>query len=159
MIRSKKHVRRSDAEKCLMCCPFDFNRYGDIMVNVMLVILCFFLTSVNLWWIFFWFLISMLFIYAWDHYRFLRQCSETHFNSQRMDNASQYLAALPCALLAGALAFKQFGGQALAGRTWKRHEDLIKGAVWGTVGMAFLLHLVLHILFVRFVVTRIVPLP
>merc|ERR1719399_1399236 len=98
-----------------------------------------------------WLFASNLFIYVWDHYRFLRQCSETHFNSQRMDNASQYLAALPCALLAGALAFKQFGGQALSGRTWKHHADLIQGAVWGTVITAFLLHLLLHILFVRFV--------
>merc|ERR1719420_1847887 len=85
LVRSRPQASRKDAEQCLMCVPMDLNRYGDILINVMLVILCFFLTSVNLWWIFFWLSASLIFIYLWDHYRFLRQCTETHFNTMRMD--------------------------------------------------------------------------
>lgn len=140
-----------------MALPFDLNRYGDILVNVMLVILCFFLTSVNLWWIFFWFLISMLFIYAWDDYRFLRQCSETHFNTQRMEITGQYLTAFPCALLAAAVVFKLYGGQALEEEAWEDYKYLLKHTVWVTALAAFWIHLLLHCLFLRYAVPLLVP--
>merc|ERR1719375_2954131 len=160
MIRSKKHVRRSDAEKCLMCCPFDFNRYGDIMVNVVLVILCFFLTSVNLWWIFFWLFISSAYIYAWDHYRFLRLCSETHFNAKHMEVPSQYMSAVPCALLGAAFVFKLNSDKNAFGGTGVSKEDLKdfwKYGVFLCSFGAFLAHLVFHCLMLRLVFPRPAP--
>lgn len=157
LVRSRRtKVSRRDAEGCLMCCPMDLNRYGDILVNVVLVVMCFFLTSLELWWIFFQLAISNAFIYIWDDYRFLRQCCETHFNTQRMDIVGHYLAAVPNALLAAAFVFKLYGGQAMVA-TWDRHEFFAVRAVWVSAGLAFVVHLVAHCLFLKYGVPRIVP--
>jgi hypothetical protein len=88
MVRSALHVTRYEAEQCLVCPPFDLLRYGDITINVMLVIMCFFLTAQALWWVFMWLFISLAVIYAWDHYRFLRQTQRTQFASDKMKYAA-----------------------------------------------------------------------
>jgi len=157
LIRSRgPGLSREDAEACLVCPQFDLNRYGDHIINVSLVILLFFLTSVNLWFIFMMLLVSMVFVYGWDHYRFLRQCQETWLVTKHMDVCAQYLLAFPCAMLSMAFVFKWYGGQQMV-QNWEKNSFLKEHAVW-TVGLTwFCVHLVVHIGIVKFVIPHLAP--
>jgi len=153
LIRSRPDVTKSQAEKRLECPPFDLNRYGDIIVNMVLCSLIFFLTSVNVWWMFVQLVTSCLVICAWDHYRFLRATQRTEFAANKMDVCGQYLLVFPCAVLAGAFAFKLQGGQAMV-RSWDKHEFLSVRIEWICVVAAMLVHTVSHLALLRFGVPR-----
>jgi len=151
LIRSRPDVTFSRAEKCLECPNFDLNRYGDIIINAVLCSLIFFLTSVNIWWMFAQLVTSSVVIYVWDHCRFLRESQRTEFATNSMDVCAQYLTVFPCAVLAGALAFKYQGGQAMV-RGWDRETFLNVRMEWIYVVISMLAHAVAHILLIYFVV-------
>eukprot|EP00443_Scrippsiella_acuminata_P000669 CAMPEP_0115171142 /NCGR_PEP_ID=MMETSP0270-20121206/2152_1 /TAXON_ID=71861 /ORGANISM="Scrippsiella trochoidea, Strain CCMP3099" /LENGTH=1013 /DNA_ID=CAMNT_0002583903 /DNA_START=15 /DNA_END=3056 /DNA_ORIENTATION=+ len=151
LIRSRPDVTKLQAEKCLECAPFDLNRYGDIIVNMVLCNLIFFLTSVKIWWMFAQLVTSCVVICAWDQYRFLRECKRTEFATNKMDVCAQYLTIFPCAVLAGGLAFKYQGGQAMV-KGWGRDTFLHERSEWLYVAEAMLAHVVVHSLLLYFVV-------
>lgn len=164
MVRSALHVTRYEAEQCLVCPPFDLLRYGDITINVMLVIMCFFLTAQALWWVFMWLFISLAVIYAWDHYRFLRQTQRTQFASDKMEVCSQYITAFPCALLAAAFVFKWYGGDEIMEsfdihikKDWRTEWKDINHNVWSVAIGAFLVHIVFHFFILAFIVPLFIP--
>jgi len=150
LIRSTADLSILQAEKLLECPPFDCNRYGDIIINCTLCCCIFFLTSVNIWWMFAQLLSSMLVICVWDRYRFLRQSTRMEFAAKRMDVAAQYLTVLPCAILFGGLTFKFMGGQAMV-KKWGRHAYFSRSE-WFCVLVAMLVHVILHSLLLHFVV-------
>jgi hypothetical protein len=177
MVRSAFSISRYDAEQSLVCPEFDLLRYGDIIINVSTVIICFFLASSSLWWIFTWLLVSNLVIYMWDHFRFLRCCQETFFANDLMECCSQLISALPCALLAAAYVFKRYEGEELL-KSFDvaivrsdprdilkpmRAEDFrvdlkdISSDLWYTVIAAFWAHLVIHIFVVKCLVPKLLP--
>lgn len=155
LIRSRPGISRWEAEQGLDCPPFDLNRYGDIVINLVLVIVLFFLTSVNMWWACFTMLTSCFVILVWDHCRFLRLSKRTYFSTNHLDILGQYMTALPCALLAGVFVFKLQGGQAMV-KSWEKHSFLSYHLEWVIVIAAFFAHLILHILALRFWVPRLV---
>lgn len=136
--------------------PFDLNRYGDVLINVMMVCLIFFLTGVTIWWIFLMLSISLLFIYGWDCYRFKRATMRTHFESDEVDVLAQYVMIIPCAILAGGFAFKLEGGQAMV-KSWDRDSFLEENPeLWKRVCLAIGAHLMLHTLILALLVPRFV---
>jgi len=167
MIRSAARISRFNAEQALVCPEFDLLRYGDIIINVSTVIVCLFLATVSLWWIFVWLFVSNMVIYAWDHVRLLRYCEETYFANNFMETCSQYISGLPCALLAAAFVFKYQNGEEVL-KSWDidvQHgmsgfatswRDVNK-SLWLSVAAGFVGHLVFHTLVISFVVPRFVP--
>jgi len=156
LVRSREGVRLYQAEQMMVCPQFDLCRYGDILVNVMLVLLCFFLTSISLWWVFLMLALSIGVISLWDHTRLLRFCQRSEFDSMRMDVVGQYMLAVPCALLAGAFVFKLYGGQALV-KSWEQNSFLVLHAVWSTAFIAFLVHLIVHCTLLRYLIPKFLP--
>jgi hypothetical protein len=179
MVRSAIRVSRYEAEQAMVCPEFDLLRYGDILINVSTVIVCFFLASSSLWWIFMWLFVSNGIIYLWDHFRLLRQCEELYFSSDLMERCSQYISALPCALLAAAFVFKRYESrellksferdalQVLDGdisddlddwrKVYQTNVDDISQHLWLTVMGVFVLHLAVHTFINAYVVPRFVP--
>jgi hypothetical protein len=162
MVRSAARISRFNAEQALVCPEFDLLRYGDIIINVSTVIGCLFLATSSLWWIFMWLFVSNLVIYGWDHIRLLRFCEETVFANDLMETCSQYISALPCALLAAAFTFKKFNGQEVL-KSFDMNDvsstglsDISK-SLWFSVVGAFLMHVVFHTLVICFVIPRFVP--
>merc|ERR1719188_254223 len=144
LVRSRKGCTKKEAEECLMAPPFDLNRYGDNLINIMMVCLFFFLTAVTLWWIFLMLSISLAFIYAWDCYRFKRGVCRTHFATEDIDILARYIMAIPCAILASGFVFKLAGGQKMVS-TWSPDEFFkADPELWQKVTAAFFGHLVVH---------------
>merc|ERR1719498_573320 len=158
MVRStpKDEMGRLDAESMVVPPYFDMTRYGDLINNILLCIICFFLTNVNLWYVFLWLLIGNVYIYYWDKYRILRFTQRTDYSTDSMEQTAQYLTILPCAMLAGAFAFKAYGGQAMVAQ-WERDEFLAFNWVWITVIGAMLGHGILHFLFLKYVFPKFMP--
>jgi len=141
-----------EAEECLAPPPFDLNRYGDNLINVIMVCCFNFLTAMNMWWIFLVLSVSLLFIYGWDCYRFKRATARTHFATQDIDLLANYIMAIPCAILAGAFFFKLSGGQRLV-QEWERDAFFSENPeIWLRVGVAFASHLALHWAILAFLV-------
>jgi len=151
LIRSRPDITRSQAERAFECMPFDLTRYGDLLVNMVLCSLIFFLTSVNIWWMFVQLIVSNLIICIWDHYRYLRYSTRTSFSTAEMDVCGQYLLVFPCAILAGAFAFKYQGGQSMV-QDWERHTFFSVREEWIIVVAAMLSHIVVHSLILQFVI-------
>merc|ERR1719262_986991 len=158
MVRSTPtdDMGRNDAEDMIVAPYFDMTRYGDLINNILLVIVCFFLTNVNLWYVFLWLLVGNVYIYLWDKYRVLRMNMKTEYSTDGMEHTAQYLTILPCAMLAGAFAFKLLGGQAMVAE-WERDEFLALNAVWATVIGAMVGHSILHFLFLKYIFPHIMP--
>lgn len=153
LVRSRPNCSKQQAEDCLALPPFDLNRYGDNLINVIMVCLFYFLTAMAIWWIFLMLSISLLFIYTWDCYRFKRATCRTHFSTQDMDVLSQYFMVVPCAILAGGFAFKLSGGQAMV-ENWDHDGFLGDHQAWVKAGGAFLGHAVVHVLLLAYAVPR-----
>jgi len=158
MVRStpKNEMNRLDAESMVVPPYFDMTRYGDLINNILLVIICFFLTNVNLWYVFLWLLIGNVYIYYWDKYRILRFTQRTDYSTDSMEQTAQYLTIFPCAMLAGAFAFKAYGGQAMVAK-WERDEFLAFNMVWITVIGAMVGHGILHFLFLKYIFPNFMP--
>jgi len=154
LVRSRPSCSKLEAEECLAPPPFDLNRYGDNLINITMVCCFLFLTALKLWWTFLVLTASLLFIYAWDCYRFKRGTSRTHFATNTIDVWSHYVMAIPCALLAGGFVFKVAGGQGMV-REWDRQSFLEEHPeIWMHVGAGMLGHLVVHCMVLFFVVPR-----
>jgi len=151
LIRSRPDVTSMQAQKCLECPPFDLNRYGDMIINLVLCNLIFFLTSVNIWSMFAQLFVSCVVMCMWDRYRFLRESRRTQFATNKMDVCAQYLTVFPCAVLAGGLAFKYQGGQAMV-NGWGREAFLAIRVEWIIVFLAMFAHTLVHTLLLYFVV-------
>lgn len=154
LVRSRPSCSKLEAEECLAPPPFDLVRYGDNLINIVMVCCFAFLTSLKLWWVFLVLSVSLLFIYFWDSYRFKRGTSRTHFATNDLDVLSNYIMAIPCALLAGGFIFKVAGGQGMV-REWDRHTFLEEHPeIWAQVGAGIFGHLVVHWMLLFFIVPR-----
>mmetsp|Transcript_762 Transcript_762/g.1835 ORF Transcript_762/g.1835 Transcript_762/m.1835 type:complete len:1013 (+) Transcript_762:44-3082(+) len=163
IVRSTPSISVQDAEKLLCCMPFDLSRYGDILINVMLCTMMLAYTYRDLYQIFAFMVVSLLVIYAWDHYRFLRQTTESVFASNNMDKCAMWLSMFPCAILAACLAFRLFSASddylKESFDILERNEFLLRGKVSlrgnsGVMGMMtafFFGHLFLHSVCLNFV--------
>jgi len=148
LIRSRADVHEQDAEDCLVGAPFDLTRYGDIVINVSLVILVFFLASVEMWRIFLYLTLSCLFIYVWDQYRLLRVVQRSYYGSGIQNRAALDMLCFPCGLLAACVVYRIY---ALENNHFvDRLPDAVQPnmsrvTVWYFMGFVFVIHCVLHL--------------
>lgn len=149
LIRSRKDVHSRAAEECLECPPFDLSRYIDILIIIMLCVMMSYLATIRLWYTFAALVFSLLFVYGWDHYRFLRLSMRTEFDQDTMDQVMQWLMAIPCAMMAVAIVLRAHGakGQTVSGLDWMHKVEL-----FGVCGMVFLAHLVVHFALLQWLV-------
>jgi len=109
IVRSRTEVKLSQAESMLLCLPFDLSRYGDILVNVMLCAGTMAFTYRDLWVVFASLLVSLIWVYVYDSYRFLLGTTRSSFVTYRMDSTAHYLSAGVCSIFAATLAFRAYG--------------------------------------------------
>jgi len=157
-----RHVAVQDAETRLQCPPFDLARYGDILINVMLCAsLCLF-TYRDLWTMFGCLVISSLWLYGYDTYRFLRLSTRSTFVSQKLSKVAEWLGALPCAILCSCLAFRIYAASdgrgdgfmeqvfhsvdrhLVHGTTSMVHQVMNRDTIVTAMVVAALVHLALH---------------
>lgn len=159
LVGSRPEVTVQEAEQCLQNPPHDLSRYGDIIVNVMLCCITMVFTYCDLWKLYLYMIISLLVIYVWDQLRVLRYTTRTIFASCTMDDAAMYMMAMPCGVLLTALVFKAYGASHQGFLEDLRRQ--LKGDIglapdrynifmW--MGGAFITHLVVHWLMIKFVV-------
>lgn len=159
LVRTRREVTIQDAEEFLQNPPYDLSRYGDILVNVMLCCIMLVFTYSDLWLLFFYMILSLVVIYAWDHVRVLRFTSKFMISTSSMDDAVMYMMAFPPAVIAMCLVFKAYGA---SNRGFL--DDISKaprGEFLATMNRsnvvtymlcAFLAHVVLHWILLRFAV-------
>lgn len=142
LVRSRL-VNRQDAEDCLAPAPMDLARYGDLLVNVLLAILSLFFASGYVLKNFLGLLAGHLFIYAYDHYRVLRQVQDFYFSSGAMEAVAQRIAAVPCAVLAACVTLQMRGLNVLGLGRLRATTCCVT---------AFFVHLVVHMLTLAYLV-------
>lgn len=108
LVRSRTDVDAQQAEDALRCAPFDLSRYGDISINTMLCVGLLAFTYRDLHTVFFWLLVSLVWLYGWDTVRFLRYSARSSFVTSKMDETAHILCAMPCAILASCIAFRLY---------------------------------------------------
>jgi len=107
LVRSKRRIVGHHAENTMMhFAPMDLSRYGDVLLNVMLTVLMFFLPPGFLYQVLKGMLLSHVYIYIYDHWRVLRLVPAFTFTNDHMHKAAECLLAVPVGLLLMAAVFK-----------------------------------------------------
>jgi hypothetical protein len=136
-------IRGRSAEKAMdFFAPMDLSRYGDLTLNVSLVVLICLFPSGEMMKIFLAFILSHTFVYFYDTYRVLRCVPGFCFAGDICDNVAQILLTIPCGILAVCIVVK--GNSILPAED--RLED---GQVSAAVAGAFILHVILHFSLIR----------
>jgi hypothetical protein len=100
LVRSKKANIRQ-AEKLLECPEFDICwRYSDILNNFTICLLMLTVVSPRSHQVMCWLLVFLFLIFGIDKYKLLRATSQTFYTTSRLEDAAQFLWALPSGLLA-----------------------------------------------------------
>jgi len=140
IIGSRDHIGIQAAENLLLALPYDLSRYGDILISSICCILLCFIASPDVYWVFFYLLVMLVFCYVWDHYRVLRLCPRFFEDDNRLDDAVIMMLSGPCALLAAAVVFRSYGAhEELAGSHMTREN----APIW--CFFAFFIHLAFHL--------------
>lgn len=107
LLRTHPEVRGRNAEKSVdFFAPMDMGRYGDILLNILLVTLIFFFPSGSILPILLTYVVSHLYIYCYDQYRILRCVPAFNYGSDEVDKYTQLMVIIPCAVLASCIVFK-----------------------------------------------------
>jgi len=168
LVRSRHEIDADMAESFLMWAPFDLAHYGDVLVNFMLCATTLFFNQTNLWFIWAALVISLLYICAWDHCRFLRFSRRSIFVSSNLDYTVQKLMAIPCAIIAACIAYRIVeqdvkGGILFGLSTDALHDGAIHLFTIAGIGKEMLpqvpmaLAAVLHVVFHWIVLDAIIP--
>lgn len=144
VVRSHPELSQRAAMVLLAAPDFEFGRYADTLVNVVLAVTMFFFPGGYTHWIFFMLAVSQAYIYLLDHYRVLRVVPASTFASMQIDWWCQVLLAPCCGLLAACLIFKG-NCQGLGFCLDPSRLVLACMAAW-------LVHCVIHLLLLIFVV-------
>jgi len=137
-----RNMSKHQAEACLAPVPMDLARYGDLVVNVILATLCFFTASGWILRTYVGLLVGNVFVYAFDHYRVLRQVESFYMASGSVDARAQQLLVVPCAILAGALAYQVHG-------LYPPGIGLARQNVFLLIAGALSLHVLMHSVLLR----------
>jgi len=107
LVRTHPEVRGPEAEKAMeFFTPMDMGRYGDILLNLMLVSFIFFFPSGSILKLFLAFIACHIYIYIYDQYRVLRAVPAFCYSSDIVDRYAQAIMAIPCATLVSCFVFK-----------------------------------------------------
>jgi len=152
-IKTRQHLTAQDAEEIMSPMKMDLCRYADIIVNMCLCTLSFFLASGwiarNLLGLCF----GKLFVIFFDHYRTLRQVKGFFFSTNIIDEAAQALLCVPCGLLAACVSF-QYHVPPPPGE--ERDTEGRLGTLTVCIG-TFIFHVAFHLLALWGVVPRVIP--
>jgi hypothetical protein len=145
IVRSNKEFRGYAAEQALeYFCPMDLSRYADIMLNVCIAVSILLFPGGYVLQTFGILCFSHIYMYAYDHYRVLREIPGLNLGSEIVDQSVNMLTAMPCCILLACLIFKI---HCLPG--W---EDVSKVSVLGQIWGACMMHIIVHIMVLLFVV-------
>jgi len=144
IVRNHSRIQGHSAEEWVASIPFEFGRYADILLNVVLGILIFFFPGGYTHTLFLAMAASHLFIYAFDHARVLKVIPACKFSTMDIDWWSQAMLAPCCALILSAFVFKANG----RGYGFDFHGRELP--VYCT--LAFFAHCVVHILLLIYAV-------
>lgn len=137
LVRTHPEVRGPEAEKAMdFFTPYDLSRYGDVLLNLMLVSFIFFFPSGSILKLFLAFIACHIYIYVYDQYRVLRAVPAFCYSSDVVDRYAQAIMAIPCATLASCFVFK---ANCVDGSYCIRGLSLL----WACA-LAFVCHLLVH---------------
>mmetsp|Transcript_71106 Transcript_71106/g.186470 ORF Transcript_71106/g.186470 Transcript_71106/m.186470 type:complete len:953 (-) Transcript_71106:195-3053(-) len=145
IVRSHPELQGRAAEEYVASIPLDMGRYADLILNVILGILIFYFPGGYTWVLFFGMAGSHAYIYAFDHWKILRNIPTCVIASMDIDWWAQALL-IPCmGLMASCLVFKY------------NCDPLIKNRLEGNVMLlaccgAFVAHCVVQTLVLVYVV-------
>jgi len=152
LVRSKRGIVGQCAEKTMMhFAPMDLSRYGDILLNVMLAVLMFFLPPGFLYQIIMGMLLSHIYIYLYDHWRVLRLVPAFTFTNNHMHRAAECLLAVPMGLLLVAGVFKSNCAVLSNGIELPCSEGWM---LFGRCLLGFAIHVCLHLYLLLCVIPR-----
>lgn len=133
LVRSRSSVTCEKAEGVLACPQFDLSRYGDIAINIMLCAGTLAFSSTDVYYLFMWLVISLIWLYGWDSYRFLRLSTRSSFVTVHMDETAHILCTGPCAVIAACLGFRVYSMQNYITESVESAMDRLGGSA--TIGV------------------------
>jgi len=152
LVRSKRGIVGYHAEKTMThFAPMDLSRYGDLLLNMMLTAMMFFLPPGLLQQVIMGMFMSHVYIFAYDHCRVLRLVPSFSFTNNHTHQAAECLLAAPVGLLLSAGVFKSNCQVLSNGIRLPCSEG------WTLLGrcvMAFALHVCLHLFLLISVIPR-----
>jgi hypothetical protein len=161
LVRTRAEVTTQQAEELMQCMPYDLSRYGDLLVNMLLICMTLVFVYQDVWWLAFNFILSNIIIYAWDQIRLLRCTTKTILSTSMVDDAAMYMLSVPCGTIAAVIVFKIYAAmhKGFLEELSRTHHDstyeLLKRSTiipWCSLG--FIAHVVLHTLLLRYFIRR-----
>jgi len=144
IVKSHIGVQGRDAEDRLLMAPMDMGRYADILLNAILGILIFYFPGAYTWQLFLGLVASHAYIYAFDKFKVLREIPACNYASFDIEWCCQHMLAPIVGIVASCFVFKancEPGFHCIAGIP-----------LLGLCSAAWCLHVVVHLLVLRFVV-------
>jgi len=148
LVRSNTSLRGVMAAKAMELGEMCQGRYADVLFNTTLVALVPFVAPANMHVVLFYFLVSHIYIYLYDHWKVLRCVVRFQFTSPEVHKLAMQLFALPVSCLAGALVFK---ANQLRRQPWYENTPLSESTLLPVIIGVMLLHLLVHYLMVEMI--------
>lgn len=107
IVKSRPEIRGRKAEKAMWYfLEMNMCRYGDLIFNVLLGTLVFFVAGGFTHWMFLLMAVGHIYIYLFDSWRIIRCTPSFCYSTQVIDVASQALMSLPCGIILGGTVFR-----------------------------------------------------
>eukprot|EP00928_Gymnodinium_smaydae_P026873 TRINITY_DN20966_c0_g1_i1.p1 TRINITY_DN20966_c0_g1~~TRINITY_DN20966_c0_g1_i1.p1 ORF type:complete len:487 (-),score=66.12 TRINITY_DN20966_c0_g1_i1:60-1520(-) len=148
VVRSRPELIGRKAEKAMqMFLPMDLGRYSDIAINLALMSIMFGFPHRYIFPVLVAYIMSHVYIYAYDHYRILRNTQGFIFSKYSAERATQYLMTIPCGIMLAILVYKLQCPAYIC-----HYDDSIKFIdVFVICGVAFFVHIIVHCAFIYFI--------
>jgi len=145
IVRSHR-ITGERAESYLGAFRMDLSRYADLLLNLILMSVAFFLPSGYIFQLFLLLVVSHIGIYCFDHWRVLRSVPSCIFTSLKVDKCAQVLLSIPCAVL-------------LTNAVWRLRCEVFKGKYCDDSAklvrvcvLTFFGHIIIHVVIVLCVI-------
>jgi hypothetical protein len=144
IVRANPKVSGGTAEEWLAAAPMDMGRYADCLLDVILAVLVLYFPGGWTWQLFFAMGFCHMFIYAFDHWKVLRNIPSCTYASIDVDWWAQAMFAPCIGVIASCLVFKA---------NCQNYGFCIQGMpLIGLCTVAWVLHCVVHMLILMYVV-------
>merc|ERR1719198_224726 len=145
MVSKNKYIRGRDAQADVASIPMDLGRYSDVLLNMLLGVLIFYFPGGYMTTLFPFMAISHVWIYAFDHWKVLRNIPQCTYVSMQIDIWAQLAWAPINGIILSCLIFKM--------NAWEGSVLNLSGATLVMYcALAWLVHTVLHIVLIIYLV-------